>query len=218
MTVDVPVVNPNDLSGPHSLAEIAIISETPDRVIAGAIETGWVVWPSKFNGSKTPHLFVFMSRNGQDPNCWNSCGFVPVDNPTYKVGREMKPTDTPLQFAILYQSSNDLWWIRVGDGFVGYFPGKLWNGNFRLGNKAEWYGEVTSGTILPCSWMGNGRTAADPSSALMTEIGVVTTNSPFQYANPEYLITSSQYYDLSTYPPGHGFHFGGPGATGGGYC
>ena len=212
ITVDAPFVDKNDPSA-HSLAEIAIISETPDRMIAAAIEVGWIVSPSMFNGSMKPHLFVFLSRNGQDPGCWDACGFVPVADPPYQVGAEIQPTDTPLQFAILYQSSNDRWWVRVGNGFVGYFPGNLWNGQFRSGNKAEWYGEVESTMTLPCTQMGNGRTVPDPLSATMTEIGVVTTSSPFQYADPQYLISSSMYYDLGTLSSGHGFYFGGPGAT-----
>lgn len=206
MTIEQPIVDNRDPSD-HSLAEIAVVAKSPLR----ALEEGWAVAPGLFNGSKTPHLFVFPSFGSQDEKCWNACGWVQVSK-THYPGMELTPTSTPMQFGIYYNKGN--WWVNFANDWMGYYPGNLWQnqGYFSSFTTAQWYGEVEYAGFIPCSQMGNGRTGPDPQSAQITDMGMINVDGSQSPAQAAPFISSSMYYDIG-FTSANSFHYGGPGGT-----
>lgn len=50
--------------------------------------------------------------------------------------------------------------LRVNDRMAGFYPRRLWNRGFRRARLVQVFGEVVTGSAVPCADMGNGRRPA----------------------------------------------------------
>lgn len=159
-TIERPRVAPADY---HSLGEISVADATEDQIV----EIGWTVDRAVF-GDDDPHLFVYHWVDGEE-TCYNGCGFVPGNDPTYRVGMKLPTSTTPVQFSIVHRGSE--WLLGYNGHWVGSFPDTLWGNRFKVGAVVQWFGEVSSSTPTPCTDMGNGRFGASASAARVQDIG-----------------------------------------------
>ncbi|VAI08577.1 unnamed protein product [Triticum turgidum subsp. durum] len=141
------------------------------------IIVGWVVWPYRFNDSRT-HLFTVWTKDNH-----RSTGCVNLDCPGFKVvkGSPISPGDiiSPISgisrkrqtitIRVSKESSSGDWWLYYGiNGVpirVGYFPASLFDS---LSTKATQisiggHARSTKNTIAPP--MGSGAFASNPGQA-----------------------------------------------------
>ncbi|GAB3976430.1 hypothetical protein GCM10029978_063290 [Actinoallomurus acanthiterrae] len=194
--VEQPKVDAADVNA-HSLQELAVM--TTDR--AFIVEIGWTV-DQGLNGDTAPHLFVYHWVNNGE-TCYNGCGFVSTSST--RPGIRLVP-NTSARLAIRYFSGN--WWLSYNGGWIGYFPGSLWNNAYTQASEVEAFGEVSSTTTPTCTDMGNGRSGSDPASSWFSGFQLFGST-----ASPNWTVTQtspSQYtYGNAT---GTSFHLGGPGS------
>jgi Neprosin len=156
LTIAKPYLHSNDY---HTLAEIAVQSRDGDQ----KVEVGWTIDRS-LNGDTDPHLFVYHWVD-DEPTCYNGCGFVPWSDPEDPEKPNIKPGDTlpagkNLRFGIKYWEG--AWWLSYDSTYFGYFKDTEWDGRFTKAGLIQWFGEVASKSLAPCSYMGNGWDPKDP--------------------------------------------------------
>jgi hypothetical protein len=123
-------------------------------------EVGWVVYPTMFNGSEKPHLFIYSTADNYKTNigCWNnSCGNF-VQTSSAAILGAILPSSTPggTQYEVqaqysLYQGN---WWVAINGNWIGYYPGSLYHGgqNTKFAQMMQ-FGTESVGTS---SWPGEG--------------------------------------------------------------
>lgn len=163
------VAKPAVDTGGHSLAELAVSSADGQNVV----EVGWTV-DRAVNGDLEPHLFVFSWVNGQE-GCYNECGFVPQAGGGGPQGRKLAVGST---LFLSIRHSPGAWWVSAdGVGWLGYFPDSLWGGKFTQAGAHQWFGEVNATNSAPCTDMGKGVFASNPSAALISGAGLWDTTA-----------------------------------------
>ncbi|MFG1605439.1 neprosin family prolyl endopeptidase [Actinoplanes sp. NPDC049265] len=187
----------------HTLAEVAVEDADGQQII----EVGWTV-SRNVNGDEDPHLFVYHWVDGVG-TCYNGCGWKQVS--TDVVPGDTLPTGVYKKFGI--QQFDSVWWVAYDSEWIGYFPNGLWRGKFQKSGLIQWYGEVASSKVAPCTDMGNGTDASKDSAARFSSISLVN--------NPDLKVTLES--KSPEMPPGKGiyptvfakeraFYFGGAGA------
>jgi hypothetical protein len=200
LTIEKPKLAEGDY---HTLAELAVRSYDPEtRESRNTVEVGWTVDRS-VNGDNDPHLFVYHWVDGKK-TCYNSCGFT-MYSKTVKPGDTL-PVGAQKRFGILH--SGNAWWIAYDSEYIGYFSDKNWGGRFTKTELTQWFGEVASPTLNPCSEMGNGLSA---DRGLAARIGSITlTNGPTVQFTPD---ARSPHYSARPVPDTEAtFRYGGAGA------
>jgi hypothetical protein len=144
----------------HTLAEIAVQSADERH----AVEVGWTIDRS-VNGNDQPHLFVYYWVDNVK-TCYNVCGFQPppegMPAPSVSPGSPL-PANKIKKFGI--QFSGNAWWIAYESEWIGFFPASLWSGKFNRAGMHQWFGEVASTSLSPCSSMGTGEYASEAGTA-----------------------------------------------------
>jgi len=200
----------------HSLAEIAVRSR--DRL--NTVEVGWTVDPVVNNGSLQPHLFVFFWVNGKG-QCYNLRCKGWVQKGSITPGAKL-PIGIPVRMGI--QFFNDAWWVAVNSEWIGKYPASEWTDKgveFTQGNLVQWFGEVASPSLEPCSTMGRDALAIDTTSTGSARIGTISILPPGAsqsipasvsvYANSKYRKAGPVYSALA--PSGQNLWYGGPPIT-----
>jgi hypothetical protein len=144
----------------HSLAEIAV--RAPHLKFT-YVEAGW-----RQAGTKTkPQLFVFWWRHGH-AQCYNfGCGFVRAGH-GLRPGRPLNPG---VRIRLSWRHHNHKWWLAVNGKTSGYYPDKLWHGNFTRAKRVQLFGEVAvKKGFRGCDDMGNGRWPKNAKSAKVFNI------------------------------------------------
>jgi hypothetical protein len=166
----------------HTLAEIAV----QDQITSTnqVVEVGFNVDPTVNGGSLEPHIFVFHWVNGV-PTCYNGCNWVDYGPNTVDAGDNigvggLNWTGTAKQMGIQYFNGD--WWVSVGGGWIGYFPGTEWSAasppaTFVNAGAAQLFGETVND--IPgndCSDMGSGThgTAGAPPAAYFGSVAYLT--------------------------------------------
>lgn len=156
----------------HTLAEIAV--QAGPSAARNIVEVGWTVDRGVNGGSSDPHLFVYHWVDGKE-SCYNACGFV-------QYSRTVFPGDKLAQGTVKrmgVQYFNGAWWIAFESEWVGYFPGALWNNRYTKSDAIQWFGEVASSTLKPCSGMGTGVHPTDEfASARLGTINLLNAGAP----------------------------------------
>jgi hypothetical protein len=159
LTVEKPKLVEGDY---HTLAELAVRSADSQQTV----EVGWTVDRS-VNGDDDPHLFVFHWKDGK-PSCYNACGFVQYSK-TVKPGDTL-PVNSQKRFGI--QHKDNVWWIAYNSEFIGYYPDSIWEGRYVKAGLTQWFGEVASPSLTPCTQMGNGRLSDHGNAARIGSISM----------------------------------------------
>jgi hypothetical protein len=144
----------------HSLAEIAV--RAPHLKFT-YVEAGW-----RQAGTKTkPQLFVYWWRHGNG-QCYNfGCGFVRAGHGL----RPGKPLNPGARIRLSWSHHNHKWWLAVNGKTSGYYPDKLWHGNFTKAEGVQLFGEVAvKRGFRGCDDMGNGRWPGNPKSAKVFDV------------------------------------------------
>ncbi|KAM3315061.1 hypothetical protein ACQJBY_033679 [Aegilops geniculata] len=141
------------------------------------IIVGWVVWPYRFNDSRT-HLFTVWTKDNH-----RSTGCVNLDCPGFKLvkGSPISPGDIispvsginrkrqTITIRVSKESSSGDWWLYYGiNGVpipVGYFPASLFDSLSTKATQISTGGHArsTKNTIAPP--MGSGAFASNPGQA-----------------------------------------------------
>jgi hypothetical protein len=132
-------------------------------------------------GDWIPHLFVYYTTNGYSNDDDNQGGYnqdvdgwIQHDSSVYP-GATFSNISTPdgaqFQIFIKYQFFEGNWWFRVGDLWLGYYPGGLYEGNRSVfsslgdhANRIGFWGEIFDSDDNPgptSSTMGSGYWAED---------------------------------------------------------
>lgn len=151
MDVADPYLAPSDS---HTLGELAVESTDGQQIV----EVGWTV-DRGLNGDTQPHLFVYHWVNGQE-TCYNGCGYVATD---FAVPGMALATGKR-EFGI--EHMNGRWYIGIDSKWIGYFPDSLWGNSYTKAGLVQAFGEVSvANPGFPCTDMGNGDYASNPSAA-----------------------------------------------------
>jgi hypothetical protein len=188
----------------HTLAEIAVQSADGQQIV----EVGWTVDRGVNEGSEDPHLFVYHWVNGKE-TCYNACGFVQYSK-TVTPGYVL-PQGASKQFGIQY--ANGAWWIAYDSEWVGYFPDKLWFGNFTRSGLVQWFGEVASSNSQPCTAMGTGEPPTSGKAARIGTISLMNDKAPAYLTKPRSPETDDPIYKMVPLTD-RTFRYGGPGWVG----
>jgi Neprosin len=151
------VHHPRPVQGGHSLAELAVAGDGPERE---GIEVGWRVSPL-LEGDDRPHLFVHRWRSGEP--CWTDCRFVPWSG-RWAPGDaldEVEGREVSMGIAV----ADGQWWIWFDGEWLGAFDVADWEGRLALAGTAHWYGEVFAPGPAAAGEMGNGAPGTDPAAA-----------------------------------------------------
>jgi hypothetical protein len=159
LTIEKPKLVEGDY---HTLAELAVRSADSKQTV----EVGWTVDRS-VNGDDDPHLFVFYWKDGQ-PRCYNACEWTQIHK-TVKPGDTL-PVGTSKRFGIMHDGN--AWWIAYNSEYIGYFHDRNWEGRFTRAGLTQWFGEVASPSLTPCTQMGNGKPAGDGDAARIGSISM----------------------------------------------
>ncbi|MEU8232515.1 neprosin family prolyl endopeptidase [Actinoplanes sp. NPDC048967] len=159
LTIEKPKLVDGDY---HTLAELAVRSADSKQTV----EVGWTVDRS-VNGDDDPHLFVFYWKDGV-ARCYNACEWTQIHK-TVKPGDTL-PVGTSKRFGIMHDGN--AWWIAYNSEYIGYFHDKNWEGRFTRAGLAQWFGEVASPSLTPCTQMGNGKPASDGDAARIGSISM----------------------------------------------
>ncbi|MFI7539802.1 neprosin family prolyl endopeptidase [Actinoplanes sp. NPDC049599] len=177
LTVEKPRLVEGDY---HTLAELAVRSADTQHTV----EVGWTVDRS-VNGDDDPHLFVYYWKDGKR-TCYNACGFTQYSK-TVKPGDTL-PVGTQKRFGI--QHAGSAWWIAYDSEWIGYFHDSNWEGRYTKVGVTQWFGEVASPSLTPCTQMGNGKLSTSGSAARIGSISM--TNGPVVKfdldQSPDYLV------------------------------
>jgi len=195
----------------HSLAELAVRSAD----LKQTVEVGWHVDPDVYpekDGEKDvdTHLFVYHWVDGVK-TCYNTCDFTSISD--VKPGATLPAREDPeakdakeviRRFGIVH--SGNAWWIAYDTEWIGFFPDKNWGGRFTKGELTQWFGEVASPSLNPCSEMGNGLPVSKGKAARIGSITMV--NGPTVKFDP---LARSPHYTIRRMADDT-FRFGGAGA------
>jgi Neprosin len=122
-------------------------------------EAGWQNFPAMY-GSENSALFIYWTADGyNNTGCYNlTCpGFVQVDN-TYHLGVGFTNYSSfggsQYEIRLQYDLYQGNWWLRVGDTWIGYYPGSIYQGGqlSQNSNLLE-FGSESVGTTV---WPGEG--------------------------------------------------------------
>jgi hypothetical protein len=193
-----PLVGPADN---HSVMELAVESSATDQKDEDIIEVGWIVTKDKGH-DPPPRLFSTYWVDGQ-PTCFEGCGFVQVSHDT--APGDVVKVGVSAEYGIRYEAGN--WEVTYDNREVGYYPGRLWGGQFTQSDLVQVYGEVASKTNEPCSQMGNGKYGTSTGSAQIAKFNLIDSASAPSLNL--YAFTPSVYDYGSTTPTG--MNLGGPG-------
>ena len=156
----------------HTLAEIAV--QAGPSTARNIVEVGWTVDRNVNEGSNDPHLFVYHWVDGKE-SCYNACGFVQYSRTVFPGDKLAEGTVKRMGI----QFFNGAWWIAFDSEWVGYFPGALWNDRYTRTEAIQWFGEVASSTVKPCSGMGTGVDPKDEyASARLGTINLLNSSAP----------------------------------------
>jgi hypothetical protein len=188
------------------LAEIAVQGGANDGDI---IELGWNVSTTQYPNAN-PHLFVFHWL-GWSPTCYDGCGWVQYSK-TYYPGMDLSGLIGHRAYSgWVFWNGN--WWAWFDNQWLGYFPGAIWQSEYRRNGLTQWFGEVASNNgIPPRTQMGNGRFPPDPAAAQMDTLCDVNSSDWIcWYRDLQSLkVTVPNYYDIAR--TGFGAtRYGGPG-------
>src|SRR4051812_938120 len=128
-------------------------------------EVGWQVYPHKY-GSENPVLFIYWTADDyHNTGCYNlDCkAFVQTNRGVRigaPVGRYSVAGGKQAELGVGYYYHGGNWWLAVGSGWVGYYPGRLY-GNGQLSRYAQVI-DFGGETVGLGDWppMGSGRFAA----------------------------------------------------------
>jgi len=139
--------------GTHSLFEISVQGGTGNGDI---VEIGWI----KNVGDAAPRLFIFHWK-AWAPGCYNGCGWVQW-NPGIVPGMVVNAGSESYMGWVFFEGN---WWAWYANQWVGYFPGRIWGGEYTKSSLVQWFGEVYESDPTPETDMGNGRLAAVAAAA-----------------------------------------------------
>jgi hypothetical protein len=117
------------------------------------VEAGYQVYRDMY-GDWDPHLFTFYTTNGYTEYGNNKGGYNRDVVGWIQVDRHTHPGDrlpewsafegTQKVLPLKWQLSEGNWWLRVGNLWIGYYPGSLFNssGLESRADKVQWFGEV----------------------------------------------------------------------------
>lgn len=122
-----------------------------------------------------PHLFIFYTTNGYTGSGDNIGGYntdvdgwVQVSTSVYPGLRLADSVDGGEQYelALKVQLFGGNWWVRVGNEWMGYYPGGLYSasGLASGADYVDWGGEIVDTLDHPeptATWMGSGHFPAD---------------------------------------------------------
>ncbi len=185
----------------HSLGEIAIESADDQQIV----EIGWNV-DASVNGDLEPHLFAFHWINGVG-TCYNGCDFVQM-SATRMPGMRVVPGEVD-EYGIAYANGN--WNLYYQGELIGYFPGTEWGGTFTSAGLVQWFGEVSAGSMTPCTQMGNGAFGTASGAATMTGLYIIDAQGAQTPAQIEQIAVTSPTAYVDGAVSSDGFAFGGPG-------
>lgn len=201
LVIGKPFLAKNDF---HTLAEIAVRTADGEQTV----EVGWTI-DRGVNGDEEPHLFVYHWVDGKE-SCYNACGFQQYSKTVFPGDKLAEGTAKRMGI----QFFNNAWWIAFDSEWIGYYPADLWAGKFTRAGLIQWFGEVASSGMEPCSAMGTGVVATDDAQA--ARFGTISLlnskDAPMITMNP-----SSPGRDKPIYPAVRStdrtFRYGGPGVT-----
>jgi hypothetical protein len=181
-----------------------------------------------------PHLFIFFTTNGYGQSGDNLGGY----NTDVKGWVQISQTVRPLMLLPGSQAGGDQydlslkvqlwagnWWIRVGNEWMGYYPGSLYSptGLQSQSDGVDWGGEIVDDSANhpepTATWMGSGHSPAegwqhaaymrnlsyqsDPAGSLAPLQGFPLVTNPLSYN------IATDFSGASNW--GSNFYWGGPG-------
>lgn len=181
--------------GEHSLAEISLHQP---GAFGNIIEVGW----RRYLGRT--RLFVFR-WNHNNPSCYNRCGFQ-------QRGRGKKPgarLRAGTFIRVEWRHHHHRWNLYVNGKWSGFYPDRLWNGNFRRVGATQLFGEVTfrRNGAGRCIDMGNGKRPRYR-SARVFKIRFRGTDAGYRAGRRQ--VTAPRLYNFNRTTP-RSFKYGGPG-------
>lgn len=181
----------------HSLGQIAVTQQADDSYL----EAGWTHERGK------PRLFVFWRPPTGKKTCYNvGCGFK-LKGPGKRPGSKLKVGST---ITVGFEHVGKKWWFLVNGERSGYYPDRLWKGQFTSTDLAQVFGEVVvSRGKAPCTDMGDGRLPSAGGSARIYDAAWI--GGPPSLALTFSPSTQPAYYDIAQTAP-NAFTYGGPGA------
>jgi hypothetical protein len=200
------VENPDisSLGGTHSLFEISVQGGVGNGNI---VEIGWI----KNVGDASPRLFIFHWK-GWVPGCYNGCGWVQW-NPSIVPGMVVNAGAESYMGWVFF---NGNWWAWYANQWVGYFPGRLWDGDYTKSSMVQWFGEVYESDPTPETDMGDGRRPVDAGAARLWYPCTVETAAWVCWIHPTPSLTtpSIPWYTIQNVG-GSAHRYGGPGGRAG---
>lgn len=181
--------------GQHSIGQIAV-GDTSNRAF---VEAGW----RKYTDG--PRLFVFWRPADGSGTCYNFGRGFRDRGPGKRPGSMLKPGS---KITIGFKFSHRKWWLIVNGKKSGYYPARLWDGNFTRSDYSSIFGEVfVKPSQRLCADMGNGKRAKKRSSAKVTNVQF--------YGGPAVQLAVSPASDRRNYSVrltgDNSFRYGGPG-------
>ncbi len=180
----------------HSLGQIGVGSTNGYPYV----EAGWRL----ARGTK-PRLFVYWRPQGSGDTCYNlGCGFK-LKGPGKRPGSKLRPGST---ITVAFEHVGSKWWLLVNGKRSGFYPDRLWKGQFTATDFAQAFGEVhVPRKRRVCADMGNGKPPGQGAASV--------TNAYFSNGVPV-VFTAQPYNDTANYgfalTGPDSFEYGGPGA------
>ena len=193
------VHRPNQVKGAkgqHSVGQIAV-GDSANRAF---VEAGWRQYVDG------PRLFVYWRPTDGSNTCYNfGCGFKDRGK-GIRPHSMLKPGST---ITIGFKFANRKWWLMINGKKSGYYPARLWDGDFTRSDYSSIFGEVyVNPDHRLCADMGNGKRARKKRAAKATDVTF--------YDGPSVQLTVSDFSDLENYSVkltgDNSFRYGGPGA------
>ena len=197
MVISKPYLDTADF---HTLAEIAVQSADGSQIV----EVGWTV-DRNVNSDEDPHLFVYHWVDGKE-TCYNACGWRQYSSTV--VPGDTLPTGVAKRFGIQYYQG--AWWVAYDSEWVGYFPDRLWGGDFTRSGLIQWFGEVASTKAEPCTDMGTGYDASRDSAARFGSISLINGPAPVATVRSSSPDGAASVYPVNSLSD-RTFRYGGPG-------
>jgi hypothetical protein len=181
----------------HSLGQIAVTQ----RSDGSTLEAGW----TQERGN--PRLFVYWRPTTGKKTCYNlGCGFR-LKGPGQRPGTKVKPGST---LTVGFEHVGRKWWLLVDGKRSGYYPDRLWKGQFTSTDLAQVFGEVVVDRgSQPCTDMGTGQLPQTGAAARIYD--ATWLGGP---PSLSLLLSASAYpsfYDIVQTAP-NAVAYGGPGA------
>ena len=182
--------------GQHSLSQIAV-GDSTNRAF---VEAGWRQYVDG------PRLFVYWRPADGSNTCYNfGCGFQDKGK-GLRPHSKLKPGGT---ITIGFKFAHRKWWLMTNGKRSGYYPARLWDGDFTRSDYSSIFGEVyVNPDQRLCADMGNGKHARKKKAAKATDVTF--------YNGPAVQLTISDDSDLENYSVkltgDNSFRYGGPGA------